>query len=54
MATVKGGLVHYQAYCKDCEWTAFSRNVMGISALHATRLGHTVEVETGHAYVISP
>ncbi len=54
MATVKGGLVHYQAYCQDCDWTAFTRNVLGIASIHATKKGHTVEVETGHAYKVSP
>lgn len=54
MATVKGGLVHYQARCQDCDWTAYTRNVLGIAARHATAFGHTVQVETGHAYTVSP
>ena len=54
MATVKGGLVLYRAYCKDCDWTAFTRNVLGIASIHASKKGHSVEVETGHAYLGSP
>ncbi len=54
MATVKGGLVLYRAYCKDCDWTAFTRNVLGIASIHASKKGHSVEVETGHAYLVSP
>ena len=31
-------LVHYRAWCEQCEWTAESRNAQGIAAQHATKI----------------
>lgn len=40
------GVVHAQAECEDCDWTASERkNALANGSLHARRTGHTVQCE---------
>ena len=49
----RGGLVHADAYCTECDWTASSKNAMGLAAQHVYRTGHEVRVEIGSAFTFS-
>jgi len=43
-----GGVVHGIAICEDCDWKSYSyKNILGISAIHAKKYGHKVNVEVG-------
>lgn len=41
-------LVDVNAYCADCNWRAFTKNGMGLAAIHTKRTGHWTTVELGY------
>lgn len=53
-STRRGGIVHVQAECSDCDFRQSAKNAQGLAVQHANRTGHEVFVEVGHAYVYNP
>lgn len=51
-----GGIVHRQAGCQHCPWTAYEKNCHGLAAIHARAFGHTtwVEVTSSFSYRYGP
>lgn len=41
----RSGIIHFAAYCRDCEWINYARNALGTAAIHFEKTGHTVDVE---------
>ena len=44
---VTGVLLQAHGYCFVCDWTAETRNAVGLGAQHYHRTGHKVHVEVG-------
>lgn len=42
--------IHWMAVCNDCEKTWYSKNVMGVAAIHHKKTGHEVYVEIVSAH----
>lgn len=44
------GLVHIVALCRQCGFSQYAKNAMGLAAQRHQRTGHTVDVESGYAH----
>lgn len=60
--TVKSGVIHYHAYCEDCDWvegmefgvTSPEARLRKNARMHVKSTGHTVSVESGTITTYSP
>lgn len=43
----KQGLVHYAAYCHQCERSCEAKNAQAWAHQHVNRTGHAVELQLG-------
>ncbi len=41
-------LVDVNAYCNSCGWRAYTKNGMGLAAIHHKKTGHWTIVELGY------
>lgn len=45
MRPTRSGLLGAFASCHECDWTAGSKNALGLAAQHHDRTGHTITTE---------